>query len=63
MKPCVFWDMGLAFCRAEFIKRSFRGESAATHVSDVVRKVDVEMSRYKRLVETFLVQFLAMASK
>ena len=41
-----------SYFRAEFIKRSFRGESAATHVSDIVRKVDVELSRYKRLVET-----------
>ena len=36
-----------SYFRAEFIKRSFRGE-----VSDIVRKVDVELSRYKRLVET-----------
>ena len=41
-----------SYFRAEFIKRSFRVESAAAHVSDVVRKVDVELSRYKRLVET-----------
>ena len=41
-----------SYFRAEFIKRSFRGESAATHVSDIVHKVDVELSRYKRLVET-----------
>ena len=41
-----------SFFRAEVLKKSFRGESNATAVSDIVRKLDVELSRYRKLVET-----------
>ena len=41
-----------SFFRAEVLKKSFRGESNATAVSDIVRKLDVELSRYRTLVET-----------
>ena len=41
-----------SFFRAEVLKKSFRGESNATAVSDIVRKLDVEFSRYRKLVET-----------
>ena len=41
-----------SFFRAEALKKSFRGESNATAVSDIVRKLDVELSRYRKLVET-----------
>ena len=40
-----------SFFRAEVLKKSFRGESNATAVSDIVRKLDVEPSRYRKLVE------------
>ena len=38
-----------SFFRAEVLKKSFRGESNATAVSDIVRKLDVELSRWPRL--------------
>ena len=41
-----------SFFRAEVLKKSFRGESNATAVSDIVRKLDVELSRYRKLVDT-----------
>ena len=41
-----------SFFRAEVLKKSFRGESNATAVSDIVRKLDVELSRHRKLVET-----------
>ena len=46
-----------SFFRAEVLKKSFRGESNATAVSDIVRKLDVELSRYRKLVETLPTTF------
>ena len=41
-----------SFFRAEVLKRTYKAENAATQISDVVRKMDVDLSRYRKLVET-----------
>ena len=41
-----------SFFRAEVLKRTYKAENTATQISDVVRKMDVDLSRYRKLVET-----------
>ena len=41
-----------SFFRAEVMKRTYKAENSSTHISDVVRKMDVDLSRYRKLVET-----------
>ena len=40
-----------SFFRAEVMKRAYKAENSSTHISDVVRKMDVDLSRYRKLVE------------
>ena len=41
-----------SFFRAEVMKRTDKAENSSTQISDVVRKMDVDLSRYRKLVET-----------
>ena len=41
-----------SFFRAEVMKRTYKAENSSTQISDVVRKMDVDLSRYRKLVET-----------
>ena len=41
-----------SFFRAEVLKRTYKAENTATQISDVVRKMDVDLSRYRKLVDT-----------
>ena len=41
-----------SFFRADFVKKSYKGDTAATYISDAVRKMDVDLSRYRKLIDT-----------
>ena len=41
-----------AFFRAEVLKKTYKAENSATQISDVVRRMDVDLSRYRKLVGT-----------
>ena len=41
-----------AFFRAEVLKKTYKAENTATQISDVVRRMDVDLSRYRKLVGT-----------
>ena len=41
-----------SFFRAEVMKRTYKAKKSSTQISDVVRKMDVALSRYRKLVET-----------
>ena len=41
-----------SFFRAEVMKRTYKAENSSTQISDVVRKMDVDLFRYRKLVET-----------
>ena len=34
------------------MKKSYKGDTAATYISDAVRKMDVDLSRYRKLIDT-----------
>ena len=41
-----------SFFRAEVMKRTYKAENSSTQISDVVRKMDVDLSRYRKLTDT-----------
>ena len=41
-----------SFFRAEVKKRTYKAENSSTQISDVVRKMDVDLSRYRKLTDT-----------
>ena len=41
-----------SFFRADFVKKSYKGDTQATYISDAVRKMDVDLSRYRKLIDT-----------
>ena len=41
-----------SFFRAEVMKRTYKAENSSTQISDVVRKMDVDLSRYRKLTWT-----------
>ena len=43
-----------SFFRAEVMKRTYKAENTSTQISDVVRKMDVDLSRYRKLTDTLL---------
>ena len=52
-KEFSLWSRAEAsFFRADFVKKSYKGDTAATYISDAVRKMDVDLSRYRKLIDT-----------
>ena len=45
-----------SFFRAEVMKRTYKAENSSTQISDVVRKMDVDLSRYRKLTDTLPVK-------
>ena len=41
-----------SFFRAEVMKRTYKAENSSTQISDVVRKMDVDLSRNRKLTDT-----------
>ena len=41
-----------SFFRAEVMKRTYKAENSSTQISDVVGKMDVDLSRYRKLTDT-----------
>ena len=48
-----FWSRAEAsFFRADFVKKSYKSDTPATYISDAVRKMDVDLSSYRKLIDT-----------
>ena len=43
-KEFMLWSRAEAsFCRADFVKKSYKGDTTATYISDAVRKMGVDL--------------------
>ena len=41
-----------AFFRSEFMSKTFKAQSGPTQISDLVRQMDVGLSKYRKLIHT-----------
>ena len=41
-----------AFFRSEFMSKTFKAQSGPTQISDLVRQMDVRLSKYRKLIDT-----------
>ena len=41
-----------AFFRSEFMSKTFKAQSGPTQISDLVRQMDVSLSKYRKLIDT-----------
>ena len=41
-----------AFFRSEFMSKTFKAQSGPTQISDLVRQMDVGLSKYRKLIDT-----------
>ena len=60
LKVCVCWQesflcvQGLeaSFFRIEFLAKTFKASAGVTQVSDIIRQIDVGLSRFRKMIET-----------
>ena len=60
LKVCVCWQESFLcvqgqkrpFFRTEFLAKTYKASSGVTQVSDIIRQIDVGLSRFRKMIET-----------